>query len=157
MRVGFGYDIHPLVENRKLIIGGVTIPYEKGLKGHSDADVMAHAVADALLGAAGLGDIGEHFPDSDPNYKDIDSMSLLKEVEQKIAFEKLAIANIDIMLLLQEPKIGSYKQQMKVNIAKNLFINAEQVNVKATTSEGLGFVGRGEGAACYAVALLVPK
>ena len=157
MRVGFGYDIHPFVKGRPLIIGGVTIPYEKGLQGHSDADVMAHAVADALLGAAGLGDIGEHFPDSDQKYKDYDSMILLREVERKIAFEKLYIANIDIMLVLQEPKIGAHKIQMKNNIANNLFIDKEHVNVKATTGEGLGFVGRNEGVVCYAVALLLPK
>jgi 2-C-methyl-D-erythritol 2,4-cyclodiphosphate synthase len=157
MRIGFGYDIHPLIENRPLIIGGVTIPYAKGLQGHSDADVMAHAVADALLGAAGLGDIGEHFPDNDQKYKNYDSMLLLKEVERKISFNKYKIANIDITLVLQEPKIGSYKIQMKENIAKQLFINVEQVNIKATTGEGLGFIGRSEGAVCYAVALLLPK
>ena len=157
MRVGFGYDIHPLIKDRPLIIGGVQIPYEKGLKGHSDADVMAHAVADALLGAAGLGDIGEHFPDSDQKYKNYDSMLLLPEVERELSFEKLRISNIDITLILQEPKISAYKSAMKKNIAKNLFINTEQVNVKATTGEGLGFVGRSEGAVCYAVALLLPR
>jgi 2-C-methyl-D-erythritol 2,4-cyclodiphosphate synthase len=157
MRIGFGYDIHPLTEDRPLIIGGVTIPFNKGLQGHSDADVMAHAVADALLGAAGLGDIGEHFPDNDQCYKDYDSMRLLEEVERKIAFNKFRIANIDIMLVLQEPKIAPYKQQMRENMAKRLFITIEQVNVKATTGEGLGFIGRGEGAVCYAVALLLPK
>jgi len=157
MRIGFGYDIHPFVDNRPLIIGGVTIPFEKGLQGHSDADVVAHAVADALLGAAGLGDIGEHFPDSDPKYKNIDSMLILREVEQKIAFEKLRIAHIDIMLVLQEPNIGPYKMQMRNNIARHLFIAADQVNIKATTGEGLGFVGRGEGALCYAAALLLSK
>jgi len=157
MRIGFGYDIHPLIENRPLIIGGVTIPYEKGLQGYSDADVMAHAVADALLGAAGLGDIGEHFPDSDQKYKNYNSMLLLKEVERKISFNKYKIANIDITLVLQEPKIGCYKTPMKENIAKQLFINVEQVNIKATTGEGLGFIGRSEGAVCYAVALLLPQ
>jgi 2-C-methyl-D-erythritol 2,4-cyclodiphosphate synthase len=157
MRIGFGYDVHPFVPNRPLVIGGVTIPFDRGLQGHSDADVMAHAVADALLGAAGLGDIGEHFPDNDPRYKNYNSMLILREVEQKIAFEKLRIANIDIMLVLQEPKIGAYKIQMRDNIAKHLFITADQVNIKATTGEGLGFIGRGEGALCYATALLLPK
>ena len=154
MRIGFGYDIHPLVENRPLIIGGVEISYHKGLKGHSDADVLAHAVADALLGAAGLGDIGEHFPDSDIKYKDYNSMLILKEVERKVHFEKLKICNIDITLVIQEPKIAAYKEQMNKNIAKNLFVKPDQVNIKATTGEGLGFVGRGEGVICYAVALL---
>jgi 2-C-methyl-D-erythritol 2,4-cyclodiphosphate synthase len=157
MRIGFGYDIHPFAADRPLIIGGVAIPFEKGLQGHSDADVMVHAVADALLGAAGLGDIGEHFPDSDLKYKNYNSMLILKEVEQKISFEKLRIANLDIMLLLQAPKIGPYKAQMRENIARYLFITVEQVNIKATTGEGLGFVGRGEGAVCYAAALLLPK
>ena len=118
---------------------------------------MAHAVADALLGAAGLGDIGEHFPDSDPKYKNYNSMLILKEVEQKISFEKLRIANLDIMLVLQAPKIGPYKARMQENIATHLFITVDQVNIKATTGEGLGFVGRGEGAVCYATALLLPK
>jgi 2-C-methyl-D-erythritol 2,4-cyclodiphosphate synthase len=157
MRVGFGYDVHRIVENRPLIIGGVNIPFEKGLQGHSDADVMAHAVADALLGAAGLGDIGEHFPDTDEQYKKFDSMIFLKEIEKKVNFEKYKISNVDITLVLQKPKISQYKSQMEDNIAKNLFLNPNQVNVKATTSEGLGFVGKEEGIACYAVALLLPK
>jgi 2-C-methyl-D-erythritol 2,4-cyclodiphosphate synthase len=154
MRVGFGFDIHPLVEGRPMVIGGVHIPFERGLSGHSDADVMAHAVADALLGAAGLGDIGEHFPDFDEKYKDFDSMQFLREIERQIHFEKFEIANIDISLVLQAPKITSYKEQMKKNIAKNLFITQDRVNVKATTAEKLGFVGREEGVICYAVALL---
>ena len=154
LRIGYGYDVHQLVEGRPLIIGGVTIPFEKGLKGHSDADVMAHAVADALLGAAGLGDIGEHFPDTAEQFKDFDSMKFLKDIEQKIHFEKLKIVNIDVTLVLQQPKIGPYKAAMRENIAKNLFINNDQVNIKATTAEGMGFVGTGEGAVCYAVALL---
>ena len=157
MRIGFGYDIHPLVEGRPLIIGGVEIPFPKGLKGHSDADVMAHAIADALLGAAGLGDIGQHFPDSDPAYKNYNSMLILQEVEKKIHFEKLSIINIDITIVMQEPKIISYKKQINQNIARNLFIRPDQVNVKATTGEGLGFIGRGEGISCYAVALLQEK
>jgi 2-C-methyl-D-erythritol 2,4-cyclodiphosphate synthase len=157
MRIGFGYDIHPFVENRPLILGGVKIPFEKGLMGHSDADVVAHAVADALLGAASLGDIGEHFPDDDDKYTNYNSMLFLEEIEKKIYFEKLKIVNIDISLVLQSPKISSYKKKIAENIAKNLFIRPDQVNVKATTGEGLGFVGRGEGAICYAIVLLQPR
>jgi 2-C-methyl-D-erythritol 2,4-cyclodiphosphate synthase len=157
MRIGFGYDIHPLVDNRPLIIGGVHIPFHKGLQGHSDADVLAHAVADALLGAAGLGDIGEHFPDTDPKYKNYNSMLILKEIERKVHYEKLKIINIDITLVMQEPKISPYKEQIKKNIAENIFLKPGQVNIKATTGEGLGFVGRGEGVACYAVALLTER
>jgi 2-C-methyl-D-erythritol 2,4-cyclodiphosphate synthase len=157
MRIGFGYDIHPLVEGRPLILGGVTVPFGKGLSGHSDADVVAHAVADALLGAAGLGDIGEHFPDTDQNYKNISSLLLLKEVERKIGFEKLKIVNIDITLVLQKPKISEYKKEMIRNLAASLFLTPDQVNIKATTAESLGFIGKGEGAVCYAVALLEPK
>ncbi len=157
MRVGFGFDVHPLVDNRPLIIGGVNIPFEKGLQGHSDADVMAHAVADALLGAAGLGDIDDHFPDTEDKYKDFDSMYFLKEIEKKVNFEKFKISNIDITLVLRKPKISQYKFQMKKNISDNLYLNPNQVNVKATTSEKLRFVGREEGVACYAVALLISK
>jgi 2-C-methyl-D-erythritol 2,4-cyclodiphosphate synthase len=157
MKIGFGYDVHPLVAGRPLILGGVAVPYHKGLAGHSDADVVAHAVADALLGAAGLGDIGEHFPDSDPKYKNISSLLLLKEVERKVGFEKLKIVNIDVTLVLQEPKISSYKKEMIKNLAASLFLTPDQVNIKATTSESLGFTGKGEGAACYAVALLDSK
>jgi 2-C-methyl-D-erythritol 2,4-cyclodiphosphate synthase len=157
MRIGFGYDIHPLVEGRPLILGGVTVPFDKGLAGHSDADVVAHAVADALLGAAGLGDIGEHFPDTDQNYKNISSLLLLKEVERKLGFEKLKIVNIDITLVLQKPRISAYKKEMIRNLAASLFLTPDQVNIKATTAESLGFVGKGEGAVCYAVALLEPK
>ena len=157
MRVGFGYDVHRFEKDRPLILGGVNIPFEKGLQGHSDADVMAHAVADALLGAAGLGDIGEHFPDTDEKYKNFDSMIFLKEIEKKVNFEKYKISNIDITLVLQKPKISQYKSQMENNIAKNLFLNPNQVNVKATTSEKLGFIGKEKGIACYAVALILPK
>ncbi len=157
MRVGFGYDIHALVEDEPMIIGGVSIPFEKGIKGHSDADVMAHAVADALLGAAGLGDIGDHFPDTDEKYKDYNSLDFLKEIERLVHFEKLKIANVDITLILQRPKILQYKEKMKQNIAKNLFVKPQQVNVKATAAEKFGFVGKEKGVACYAVALLVPR
>ena len=155
MRIGFGYDIHPFVENRPLILGGVKIPFDKGLDGHSDADVISHAVADSLLGAAGLGDIGEHFPDTDQKYKNFYSINFLKEIERKIYFEKLQIVNIDISLVLEEPKIGPYKKEIIQNIAKNLFLKPNQVNVKATRAEGLGFVGSGEGAVCYAISLLM--
>jgi 2-C-methyl-D-erythritol 2,4-cyclodiphosphate synthase len=154
MRIGFGYDVHPLVEDRPLILGGVHIPFNKGLAGHSDADVMAHAIADALLGAAGLGDIGEHFPDTDSKFKNISSLLLLKEVERKLSFEKLKIVNIDVTLVLQSPKISPFKKEMTKNLAASLFLTPDQINIKATTSEALGFVGKGEGAVCYAVALL---
>ncbi len=154
MRIGFGYDIHPLVEGRPLILAGVNIPHKKGLQGHSDADVVAHAVADALLGAAGLGDIGEHFPDTEKQYKDYNSLLFLKEVERLVHFQKYRIVNIDVSLVLQEPKISPYKKEMEKNLAEHLFVRSDQVNVKATRGEGLGFVGRGEGAACYAVAML---
>ncbi len=154
MRVGFGYDVHPLVEGRPLILAGITIPSEKGLTGHSDADVIAHAVADALLGAAGLGDIGEHFPDTDAKYKDYNSLLFLKEVERLVHFQKFRIVNIDVSLVLQTPKISPYKAEMEQNLASHLFLRPDQVNVKATRGEGLGFIGRSEGAACYAVAML---
>jgi len=154
MRIGFGYDVHPLVEGRTLILGGVSIPFDKGLAGHSDADVVAHAIADALLGAAGLGDIGEHFPDNDNKFKNISSLLLLKEVERKLTFEKLKIVNIDVTLVLQNPKISLYKKEMIRNLASSLFLTPDQVNIKATTAEKLGFIGKGEGAVCYAVALL---
>ena len=157
MRIGFGYDIHPFATNRPLIIGGTKIPFEKGLAGHSDADVMAHAIADALLGAVGLGDIGQHFPDTDEKYKDYDSMKILQEVERKVHFEKFKIANIDISIVIQRPKIAPYKDSMIKNIAANLFLKPDQINIKATTGEGLGFVGREEGVICYAIALLKPK
>ena len=154
MRIGFGYDIHPLVENRPLILGGVRIPFDKGLEGHSDADVISHAVADSLLGAAGLGDIGEHFPDTDEKYKNFNSLQFLQEIERKIYFEKLEIVNIDISLVLEQPKISPYREEITQNLAKNLFLKSTQVNVKATRGEGLGFVGRSEGAICYAISLL---
>ncbi len=157
MRVGFGYDIHPLVPGRPLILGGVHIPHEMGLSGHSDADVVAHAVADSLLGAAGLGDIGEHFPDTDKNYEGYNSLLFLNEIEKKIYFEKLKIVNIDISIVLEVPKISPYKDEIKKNIAQSLFLKPQQVNIKATRGEGLGFVGRGEGAICYAISLLEPR
>lgn len=154
MRIGHGYDVHRLVPNRDLILGGVKIPYELGLLGHSDADVLLHAVSDALLGAAGLGDIGKHFPDTDPAYKGADSGKLLEIVGQKIAAAGYCVGNIDVTMIAQKPKLKDYIPQMQENIAKYLYITKEQVNVKATTEEKLGFTGDGSGMACHAVCLL---
>jgi 2-C-methyl-D-erythritol 2,4-cyclodiphosphate synthase len=153
-RSGIGYDIHPLIGGRKLFLGGVEIPFDKGLSGHSDADVLLHAVADALLGAAGRGDIGEHFPDTDRQYKGIASLQLLKMVRQELGKAGWEPLNVDCVLLAEAPKIGPYKGQMKALIAGALNIPPERVNVKATTNEGLGFVGRREGMAAYATALV---
>ena len=154
MRIGMGYDVHRLVPDRKLIIGGVEIPYEKGLLGHSDADVLIHAVMDALLGAAALGDIGRHFPDTDDKYKGISSMELLSRVSELIEKENHLVGNIDAIIIAQAPKMAPYIEQMRDNIAKALKIDLGQVSVKATTEEGLGFTGRGEGIAAKAVCLL---
>ena len=154
MRIGHGYDVHRLVEGRKLILGGVEIPYEKGLLGHSDADVLLHAVSDALLGAAGLGDIGRHFPDTDPAYKDADSGELLRIVGKKIAAAGYRVGNIDVTVIAQRPKLKDYIPQMQKNIAVRLGTDAERVNVKATTEEQLGFTGDGSGMSCHAVCLL---
>lgn len=154
MRIGMGYDVHKLVENRKLIIGGVEIPYEKGLLGHSDADVLLHAVMDALLGAAALGDIGKHFPDTDPAYKGISSIRLLEHVGKLLEENLFLIENIDATIIAQAPKMRPYVDSMRKNIADALGITIEQVNVKATTEEGLGFTGSGEGISSQAVCLL---
>ena len=154
MRIGHGYDVHKLVPNRDLILGGVKIPFELGLLGHSDADVLLHAVSDALLGAAGLGDIGKHFPDTDPQYKDADSLELLKTVGQKVAAASYRISNIDVTLIAQKPKVKDHIDAMRENIAGALHMNVGRVNVKATTEEGLGFTGNLEGIACHAVCLL---
>lgn len=154
MRIGQGYDVHRLAEGRKLIIGGVDIPYEKGLLGHSDADVLLHAVMDALLGAAALGDIGQHFPDSDERYKGISSIALLKEVGKILQENGYMIENIDSTVIAQRPKLLPYRPQMAENIAAALGIEKEQVSVKATTEEGLGFTGTGEGISAQAIALL---
>ena len=154
MRIGQGYDVHRLVEGRKLIIGGVDIPYEKGLLGHSDADVLLHAVMDALLGAAALGDIGQHFPDSDERYKGISSIALLKELGKILQENGYMIENIDSTVIAQRPKLLPYRPQMAENIAAALGIEKEQVSVKATTEEGLGFTGTGEGISAQAIALL---
>ncbi len=154
MRIGHGYDVHRLVPDRALILGGVEIPYELGLLGHSDADVLLHAVSDALLGAAGLGDIGKHFPDTDPAYKGANSGELLAIVGQKIASAGYRVSNIDVTMIAQKPKLMQYIPQMRENIASRLGISASRVNVKATTEEHLGFTGTGEGMACHAVCLL---
>ncbi len=154
MRIGMGYDVHRLTEGRALIMGGVTIPYEKGLLGHSDADVLLHAIMDALLGAAALGDIGKHFPDSDPAYKGISSMKLLKQVGERLEEEGFLIENIDATIIAQAPKMRPYIDTMRENIAEALGIQENQVNVKATTEEGLGFTGSGEGIASQAVCML---
>ncbi|MBQ8910083.1 MAG: 2-C-methyl-D-erythritol 2,4-cyclodiphosphate synthase [Oscillospiraceae bacterium] len=154
MRIGHGYDVHRLVECRDLILGGVTIPYEKGLLGHSDADVLTHAVMDALLGAAGLGDIGKLFPDTDMTYKGISSMVLLKTVGERIREKGYRVGNIDVTMIAQKPKLKDYIPQMVHNIAAVLGIDDSRVNVKATTEEHLGFTGDGSGMACHAVCLL---
>ncbi len=154
MRIGNGYDVHKLVENRKLILGGVEIPYEKGLLGHSDADVLVHAIMDALLGAAALGDIGKHFPDSDPQYKGISSMKLLAHVRELLEQNGYLVGNIDSTIVAQAPKLAPFLPQMMENIADVLGIDVSQVNVKATTEERLGFTGSGEGIAAQAVCLL---
>ena len=154
MRIGHGYDVHKLVEGRDLILGGVKIPYEKGLLGHSDADVLLHAVSDALLGAAGLGDIGVHFPDTDPKYKGADSLLLLQTVGQKVKARGYRISNIDVTMIAQRPKLKDYIPQMVQNIARVLELEPGRVNVKATTEEKLGFTGEGLGMSCHAVCLL---
>jgi 2-C-methyl-D-erythritol 2,4-cyclodiphosphate synthase len=153
-RIGFGYDVHPLVEGRKLILGGVEIPFEKGLMGHSDADALLHAICDALLGAAALGDIGTHFPDTDEAYRNISSEALLKYTGEKIRNAQFEIVNIDSTVTLQRPKIFPHIEQMRENIARALSISKEIVSVKATTTENLGFVGREEGIAVLAVSSL---
>ena len=154
MRIGHGYDVHKLVPGRDLILGGVKIPHTLGLLGHSDADVLLHAVSDALLGAAGLGDIGKHFPDTDPQYKGADSLELLRIVGEKICAAGCRVSNIDVTMIAQKPKLRPYIPQMEQNIAAALGIDAGRVNVKATTEEGLGFTGQGWGMACHAVCLL---
>ena len=154
MRIGHGYDVHRLVEGRDLILGGVKIDYEKGLLGHSDADVLLHAVSDALLGAAGLGDIGRHFPDTDPQYTGADSLMLLREVYRKISEKGFRVGNIDVTMIAQKPKLKDYIPQMQANIAAAVGVTPDRVNVKATTEEKLGFTGSGEGMACHAVCLL---
>ena len=154
MRIGHGYDVHALVAGRELVIGGVSIPYDKGLAGHSDADVLLHAICDACLGAAALGDIGQHFPDSDPEYRGIDSRVLLRHVRDLLHKQGLSVSNLDCSVIAQAPKLAPYIRQMISNIAADLEVKNNAVNVKATTTEGLGFAGRGEGIAAHAVVLL---
>jgi 2-C-methyl-D-erythritol 2,4-cyclodiphosphate synthase len=154
VRIGQGFDVHALVEGRKLIIGGVEIPYAKGLEGHSDADVLLHAICDALLGAAGLGDIGKHFPDTDPRYRGIDSRKLLRFVVSLMEKTNLKVVNIDATIIAQEPRMAPHVPRMIANIAEDLGISAAAINVKATTTEHLGFAGRGEGIAAQAVVLI---
>ena len=154
MRIGHGYDVHRLVEGRRLILGGVDIPYELGLDGHSDADVLAHAICDALLGAAALGDIGKHFPDSDPAYKGADSLVLLSNVCKLLKEKGWAVSNIDSIIVAQMPKLSPYIEQMRVNLANAAGIDCEQISVKATTEERLGFTGRLEGISAHSVCLI---
>ena len=154
MRIGHGYDVHKLVPGRDLILGGVKIDYELGLLGHSDADVLLHALSDALLGAAGLRDIGYHFPDTDPKYKGADSRMLLREVREKVMAAGYRISNVDVTMIAQRPKLKPHIEQMMVNIASDLQIDLSRVNVKATTEEHLGFTGEGLGMSCHAVCLL---
>ena len=154
MRVGMGYDVHKLVEGRELILGGVNRPYETGLLGHSDADVLLHAIMDALLGAAALGDIGKHFPDTDPQYKGISSIRLLEHVGKLIDDKLYVIGNIDATIIAQRPKMAPHIEQMRKNVAAALHIDVDQINIKATTEEGLGFTGSGEGISSQAIACL---
>ena len=154
MRIGMGYDVHKLTEKRKLILGGVDIPYEKGLLGHSDADVLIHAIMDAILGAASLGDIGKHFPDTDPAYEGISSIKLMEHVAGLLRENGFEIGNIDATVIAQRPKLADYIPQMRQNMADALGIEVSQINVKATTEEGLGFTGAGQGIASQAICLL---
>ena len=154
-RIGTGYDVHRLTQGRKLILGGVTIPHKDGLQGHSDADVLTHAIMDAFLGAAGMGDIGQHFPDSDAAYKDASSIGLLAKVARLIFDRGWTVANIDATIVAQAPKLAPYRSEMAANIANTLGIQPDAVNIKATTEEGLGFTGAGQGIAAQAVCLLI--
>ena len=156
MRVGIGYDVHRLTENRALILGGVEIPFEKGLLGHSDADVLVHAIMDALLGAAALGDIGKHFPDTDPRYEGISSLELLRHVGNLLEEHGYAVENIDSVVIAQRPRLLPYIPQMVENVARVLGVEKSQVNIKATTEEGLGFTGNGEGISAQSVCMLIP-
>jgi len=157
MRIGHGYDVHRLVEGRKLIMGGVDIPYEKGLLGHSDADVLLHAIADALLGALAMGDIGKHFPDTDPAFKGADSMKLLEHVVGLIGAKGYCVGNLDATIIAQKPKMAPHIQSMRKNIAQACGVEVDLINVKATTEEGLGFTGTGEGISAHAVVLVTLK
>ena len=154
MRVGVGYDVHPLVSGRKLVLGGVEIPFNKGLDGHSDADVLVHAIIDALLGATGLGDIGSRFPSSDPRYKDASSVSLLRQVISLLRAQGWLVCNVDASVVAEQPRLTPFISEMRRTIGEAMGIGAEQVGVKSTTSKGLGFLGKGEGIAAHAVALV---
>jgi len=154
MKIGLGYDVHAFTKDRPLILGGVEIPYGRGLAGHSDADVLTHAVCDALLGAAGMGDIGEHFPDTDPRYKDASSLDLLEEIWRRIHLHHQTIINMDATIFAQAPKLSPYKAAMRAQLAAVLKIPADRVNIKATTTEGLGFIGNGEGIAAMCIVLI---
>ncbi len=154
MRIGFGYDSHRLVKGRKLIVGGVEIPYDRGLLGHSDADVLLHAICDAVLGAAGEGDLGRHFPDTDPAYKDIPSRELLVRVNRIATKKGFRINNVDTTVVLENPKLKEYLNKMVINVADMLEVDRDRINIKATTNEGMGFIGRGEGVAAFAVVLI---
>ncbi len=156
-RVGIGHDVHRLVVGRKLVLGGVEVPHNRGLDGHSDADVVLHAICDALLGAAGLGDIGEHYPNTDPQYKCIASSVLLKKTNQKVNDLGFKVSNVDVMILAEQPKLQAYKAKMRFHIAFELAVNENQVNIKAGTNEGLGFIGAGEGIAAYAVVSIIKR
>lgn len=156
-RIGLGYDVHQFDENRKLVLGGIEIPFEKGLLGHSDADVLLHAICDAMLGALSLGDIGKHFPNTDPAYKDADSKELLRRVNELIAANGYVINNIDSTVILERPKLINHVPKMRKVIADILKIGLEQISIKATTNEGMGFIGKGEGCAAHAVVLLIKK
>lgn len=154
MRIGMGYDVHRLVDGRKLVLGGVDIPFKKGLLGHSDADVLVHSVCDALLGAAGMGDIGQHFPDTDQTYKDMISLKMLAKVCNMIRSQGFYIENIDSTILAEEPRMAPYREEIKKNIAKTVEIDSKRINIKATTTEGLGLFGKGEGIGAMSVALI---
>jgi len=154
MRIGTGYDVHRLIFGRKLILGGVVIPFEKGLLGHSDADVLLHSICDALLGAAGLGDIGLHFPDTDPKFKDISSIKLLEKTYKMISEKRFNLKNLDCTVFAQEPKISPFREKMQQNIARAMNVNPNCINIKATTTEGLGMFGRGEGIGAMCVVLI---
>ena len=157
MKIGIGYDVHKLVPGRALILGGVDVPFDKDLDGHSDADVLCHAIADAILGAAKLGDIGQHFPDTDPKYKDANSLKLLEEINKIVNAEGFSVNNVDSIVIAQAPKLSPHRQEMRENIAKALNVSVDCVGVKATTTEGLGFEGRGEGISAQAIALLTEE
>ena len=157
LRTGIGYDVHRLEPDRRLVLGGVEISHDRGLAGHSDSDVLCHAVIDALLGAGGLGDIGEHFPDHDPRWKDADSLELLRSIVGKLADAGWGVVNVDVTVMIERPAVAPHRQTITSNLAAALAVEADRVNVKATTGEAMGFVGRGEGAAALAVAALEPE